>query len=401
MLYMAIGRINSNDVKRNLLRLASIGQDSSGAVNRVFGCIFMDQEKNEIIQYFQECGMTTSVDTVGNVHGMYSVAGEMADEIIIGSHYDSVKGGGMFDGTAGIVAAAECVREFASCRKQCLYNIHVIATNGEEGNELGGTFGSRALMGILPTENNDFLKKAMKYGYTALDLKNAQMNTRNCQGYLELHIEQGNILDNGGEKIGIVSGIVGLVRYIVHISGCSNHAGTTMMNQRDDALVKAASLITWVNKRIKEYGQKMVATVGEIHVYPNVPTVIPGEVSLIVEVRGLNGPSIYRFVQELTEKVNNTAGGSITCLVKKKPVTCSSRFMEIIKQACLAEELKYTIIQSGATHDGNSMALQMPIGMIFVPSKNGLSHCKEEWTSWEDLADGVQILYDTLVELAT
>lgn len=241
----------------------------------------------------------------------------------------------------------------------------------------------------------------MKYGYTALDLKDAQMNTRNCQGYLELHIEQGNILDNGGEKIGIVSGIVGLERYIVHISGCSNHAGTTMMNQRDDALVKAASLITWVNKRIKEYGQKMVATVGEIHVYPNVPTVIPGEVSLIVEVRGLNGPSIYRFVQELTEKVNNTSGGSITCLVKKEPVTCSSRFMEIIKQACLAEELKYTIIQSGATHDGNSMALQMPIGMIFVPSKNGLSHCKEEWTSWEDLADGVQILYDTLVELAT
>lgn len=392
-------RIDEALVRKNLLRLASIGRDESGAVNRVFGSDFINEEREETIRYFEECGMTTSVDAAGNVHGYYRPAGPMADEILLGSHLDSVKAGGMFDGTAGLVAAAECVRLLAEARYPSLFNIHVIAANGEEGNELGGTFGSRAMMGLLPLDDENFLKKAEKYGYSLEQLKEAKMDTSQCRGYLELHIEQGNRLNREKKDVGIVTGIVGLQRYHITVEGRSNHAGTTMMEERQDALVKAAGIITLADRLIRRYGHHMVATIGEIHVFPNVPTVIPGKVDMVLEVRGLDKELIEEYVADLSGRICTEEGISISNKVKKDPVTCDARFMEVLEKTCISDDISFAPMSSGATHDGNSMAKKMPIAMIFVPSKDGLSHCREEWTDFDQLAKGIQALYDTLRNL--
>lgn len=396
---MSIHRIDEGMVRRNVLRLASIGQDETGAINRVFGSDFVNEERKEVISYFEECGMMTSVDSVGNVHGYYRPAGTMADEILLGSHLDSVKAGGMFDGTAGLVAAAECVRMLSETRYPSLFNLHVVATNGEEGNELGGTFGSRAMMGLLPLDDRDFLIKAEKYGYSGDRLRGAVMDTSKCRGWLGLHIEQGNRLNRQHRDVGIVTGIVGLQRYHIKVTGKSNHAGTTMMEERQDALVEASRIIGLADQLIREYGHHMVATIGEIHVFPNVPTVIPGKVDMVLEVRGLDRDLIERYVVDLSARIQPSGRVHVSNMVKKDPVVCDERFMKAMEKACGEDHISFAPMSSGATHDGNSMAKKMPIAMIFVPSRDGLSHCKEEWTDWDQLTTGVQVLYDTLRSL--
>lgn len=385
-------------IKHQILRLARIGQDSSGAVNRVFGSPFMKEEQEETQKYFRECGLHTWMDTAGNVHGVYEPAGKDAPVLFMGSHMDSVLGGGMFDGTAGLVAAAECARCLQANQVSSQWNIHVLATNGEEGNDLGGTFGSRVMMGMVDTENPEWMKKAGQFGFSKKDFEEARLDVSHAGGYLELHIEQGLTLVGHHEKIGIVDGIVGLQRHCIRIRGKSNHAGTTMMEDRDDALVRAAQVILTADQLIRTYGHRMVATACRLELTPNASAVINGQADILLEHRGLYSDLLDRYMEELKQKIGGP-GITVSPVVKKSPVQCDPAFESVIEEVCRDAQIACRRMPSGATHDGNAMASAMPIGMIFVPSRGGISHSREEWTEWEDVSLGVQVLYDTVCRI--
>ncbi|HJA68172.1 MAG TPA: hydantoinase/carbamoylase family amidase [Candidatus Mediterraneibacter cottocaccae] len=390
----------SEQIRKQFCRLAEIGKEENGTgISRVFGSPFMETAQREVREYFETCGLSAWIDPAGNVHGLLKSGRKNAPVIYAGSHLDTVKEGGMFDGLLGVVAAAECAVSLQKEKIPLSCDFHVIATNGEEGNELGGTFGSRAMAGLLPLESAEYLEKAEKYGYTEDDLRAAGMDFSDARCWLELHIEQGPTLWKQGEQIGIVTGIVGLQRYAVTVYGKSNHAGTTMMEDRDDALVTAARLILEGDALARKTGHHFVETVGIMHVYPGSAPVIPDRVEMALEIRSEDESRMDSFMEKYRTVAEHTGKVTIEPIVRKAPVTCSSKIAHEIGGVCRACGASYRKMPSGATHDGNAMAQRMPVGMIFVPSVEGISHAGEEWTDWEDAERGMRILTETVKRL--
>lgn len=391
--------MGTDNLKKMINRIAEIGADPSGGCSRIFGSDSLAECRKFLPAYFRDCGMHTCTDAAGNVHGIYAEDAP-GKEIIVGSHYDTVRQGGNFDGVLGFTAACEAVRSIRESGIPCRYPIHVIATNGEEGNELGGTFGSRAMVGILPLADPVWMKKAETYGYTAEGLRSARLNANSAGYYLELHIEQGPTLWQSGEQIGIVTGIVGLRRYHITVHGVSNHAGTTMMELREDALVGAAHLVLLADQIARDMGHHMVATVGTLQVSPGSVAVIPGQVDMVLEIRNEDEHLLDQYWQSFREKAGSYGWDiDTTSLVEKKPIKCSNELEQVIEDACTKNHLKYRFMPSGATHDGNAMSLVAPVGMIFVPSIEGISHSPHENTDWQDVENGYQILLQTLISL--
>lgn len=301
----------------------------------------------------------------------------------------------------GFVGAVEAFRELKAKAEELHVNIHVLGTNGEEGNDLGGTFGSRAMTGLVDVNAPGFMEKAAAYGLSAGDFEAVKLPMEDGICYLELHIEQGNTLDQTGEDIGIVTGIVGLERYAVTVKGESNHAGTTMMEYRRDALVGASRLIDGFDRLARELGHQMVATVGTLSVYPGAVSVIPERTEMVLEIRNLSTDRMNRFVGEA-----KAMGASLECvraefepLVKKAPVQCDPGIMDRMEEICKNKGYSFRRMPSGATHDGNAMAMKMPIAMVFVPSSDGISHNKNEYTGWDQVQKGMTVFYETLASI--
>lgn len=382
--------------KKNMEELGIIGKSENGGINRIFGSNEILIAQQYIFQYMKNSGMECWIDPVGNVHGIYKCNNKSAHSILIGSHFDTVKEGGCFDGVLGVVGAIECVKELNKMNITLKHDIHVIATNGEEGNDLGGTVGSRAMMGLIDYNKSAFLSKAKEFNLTKEDFKNTQIDTQKIDCYLELHIEQGKTLEIKNKEIGIVTGIVGLERYLITVSGTSNHAGTTMMEYRDDALVKSSRIILYVNELAKAFQHNFVATIGKLENFPNAVAVIPSQVKMVLEIRNQDASLMSEYMSKIKEKINHEKKIIIEPLIKKRPVQCSASIIQTIQEVCTQQSFSYQKMPSGATHDGNAMALKMPIGMIFVPSKGGVSHSKYEWTEYEQAFKGVKVLYETI-----
>lgn len=378
----------------------SIGMDENGAVNRVIGTKEYWEAAAVMKKYLSDLGLESYMDSVGNVHGIYHCAGKEKPEIIIASHLDTVKAGGKFDGLYGVLGGIEAIRRLMEEQVELPFSLHLIATNGEEGNDLGGTFGSRCMVGQIDYDDPEYLKKAEKFGFSRQNLVDARYDFSNTIYYLELHIEQGNTLDLNKEDIGVVTGIVGLQRYEIEVSGKANHAGTTMMENRNDAVVKAAKLISFSDQLAREYGHHFVTTFNKFEVYPNIVAVICDKVKMVLECRNLEEELMEKFVKEVMEKAEQIGGITFKPIVKKAPVNCDPAIIEAETEAVEAMKVKYRSMPSGATHDGNSYALKVPIGMIFVPSKDGISHSRPEYTSWEQCECGIEVLYQTLKNIA-
>lgn len=400
-------------------QFSQYGRQPDGSVSRVFGSREYSDAAFALKEYMCGLGMKSYIDSVGNVHGIYpaqdkeSVSGLQKGyaEVIIGSHLDTVLCGGMFDGLLGIAAGITCVGRLKACGIKLPYDIHIIATNGEEGNVLGGTFGSRCLVGKFSEENYDaaggsetlrniVVNKESGRALSLEDIRSAEMDFSNVKCYLELHIEQGSTLEQTGNDIGVVTGIVGLRRYKLTVTGRKNHSGTTKMEYRDDAMVKAAGVIIYADELARSYGNDFVATMQQISAEPNVLAVINGKVTMVLEIRSLSEASMDRFIDEVTKKCESLGGIQIEPVTAKKPVKAERRLVELISRICRERHYSYIAMPSGATHDANMMALKVPVGMIFVPSKEGNSHCKEEWTDWQQCEKGAQVLMEALIKLA-
>ena len=340
------------------------------------------------------------IDTVGNVIGTLKGTNPERGKIMIGSHLDSVKEGGLYDGALGVASAIMCIKLLKENNIKLKHDLLISGLQAEEGSPLGGTFGSRSMMGLISIDE-EYEKVLRSYGITKDDIEKAIIDTGDIKGYMELHIEQGKILETGNISIGIVTGIVGISRYMITIKGECNHAGTTPMRMRKDALICAAKVLTFIDDQAKGRKDNLVATVARMEILPSAIAVIPGEVQMLLEVRGMEQASIDAFMEKVKGFCDQLEGFDIDIriIIEKPSVYCDTDFGDAIREACDIEDLTYTAIQSGAGHDGNAFGSKMPIGMIFVPSVNGLSHCKEEYTKWEDAEKGVRALYRTLLLL--
>ncbi|MFW6266637.1 MAG: M20 family metallo-hydrolase [Halanaerobiales bacterium] len=340
----------------------------------------------------KEAGLEVWRDSVGNLFGALS-SKDTDKMVIIGSHIDTVPQGGLFDGSLGVLSALECLQTLKENNYDNKNNLVVAAFIGEEGGEIGGTFGSRCFTSDVELNQKeiDFLKKA---GITPEDVKEAAINPEKLKCYLEMHIEQGQVLETEGIPIAIVEGIVGIARYKVTVKGKANHAGTTPMHLRDDALVKASREIIRLNKIINDLEGDLVGTVGELSLEPGAVNVIPGKVEFSIELRDMKKENIDKVINQF--KVENRSDIEVEDLLYKGGVYLAKKIQKVIEKAVHKKDYDYKYMTSGAGHDANPLSRITPTGMIFVPSKEGISHSPDEWTDWKYVEKGAEVMFETI-----
>ena len=369
------------------------------------------QARNYIKEKMKAYGLTVSEDHFGNIFGKLDGIVEDAPSVLIGSHFDSVPNGGAYDGTAGVVVALEVAAMFQEQNLKPTYPLEVIAMVEEEGTRfLGGLMGSRAIMGLLSAE--DFSLLTDKSGITTVEAmasivlhpgENKQRKPDTLKAFLELHIEQGPILEEKGLSIGVVESIVGLSQLEVTVKGQAGHAGTTPMNRRADALVAAAKIIADLPELARNESSDTVITTGKIHVFPNGANVIPDQVVFSVDIRSSKDQQIENVTKKVKERIikENEHGikTDVTDLMAIPPKALDADIRALFKRKTEALQIPYCTMHSGAGHDAMVFSDFTPSGMIFVPSKDGLSHCPEEYTATSEFVKGTNILFEAVKEL--
>lgn len=385
--------INMERLKHNLLAIGAIANAGVQGYTR----LAYSPEERAALEWLTErmrgLGMAVRQDRIGNVYGRLGAAEGRA--IAIGSHLDTVPQGGLYDGALGVAAGLECLETWIEHGGEPKVPLELIAFVGEEANPLGGTFGSRAAAGLI-ARDEVLEDKLPEHAYTWEDIAESRIAPAAYHSFLELHIEQGAVLEQNGESIGVVTAIAGILRLAVRIIGKASHAGTTPMTLRQDALVDATRLIQVVNESAKAAGGDIVATVGEIHASPNLPSVVPGEVQLMIEIRGSTWESMEQVADQLREWMARTIRAEVSVAVEKRPNRMSDSVQASIAEACEQLGVSYRRMYSGANHDANSMTAITDVGMIFVPSVDGLSHHPDEFTSWTDIEVGANVMLRTL-----
>ena len=355
-----------------------------------------------VLAEMQRLGMRAQIDGAGNVIGFHPGTEELPP-LALGSHTDSVPGGGKFDGTLGVLAALACVRTLRDAGCQLRHPLLVVDFAAEEATTAASPMGSLAFIGELdaavleyPAWHGGSTRDLLES--TGFDPKAMVAQTPPCvpAAFLELHIEQGDNLDNAGIAIGVVAGIVGIRCYYAVFTGQANHAGTTSMDRRRDALVAAAPFITAVRAVAVAHG--IVRTVGRLQVEPGAPNVIPGRVTVDVEIRAMDKATLDLAAADLAAAAA-AHGGRLVPGMAKTATPADPRIMATIADACARLDLTCTTMPSGAGHDAMNMARLCPYGMILIPSVAGISHAPDEYTHPQDCANGARVLLSTLVAL--
>ncbi len=402
--------INKDRLWSDLQEVGKIGFQEGHGVNRPALSDADIAAKHWLMDRMQEAGLEVSVDAATNVIGTLRAQAERPVKIlIIGSHLDTVPNGGMFDGALGTIAALECARTIRENGIDLPWDIEVINFSDEEAAYNAGTVGSRAMIGQLK-EGEIFKSKAKGLSTFAEEMKKMQKDPNQIgdavrdpkifRAVLELHIEQGNRLEAENIQIGAVTGIVGIYRYIVTVKGEAGHAGTTPMHLRNDALVKAAPVFTLLPGWVSEQNKEMVGTIGQLALEPGATNVIPGECEFVVELRSMDIQDMVAVRDRLEQWAGATPGVSIRPILEKGSVSLNERLIDTIVRSAEAEGFSNRRMPSGAGHDTQSFAASVPCGMIFVPCRNGKSHCPQEWIEPEQAADGAQVMLRTILDLA-
>ncbi|MGN7393257.1 Zn-dependent hydrolase [Peribacillus frigoritolerans] len=358
--------------------------------------------KNKMMEY----GLTVQEDGFGNIFGKLDGTLKDAPSVLLGSHFDSVPNGGAYDGPAGVIVALEVAGLFAENQLTPKYPLEIVALIEEEGARFGGgLMGSRGILGTLSEESFKNLKD--KDGITTIEAMSKigldfslpkRRNPNSIKAFLELHIEQGPILEEKSIPIGVVEAIVGLTQFEVTIVGKAGHAGTTPMDRRTDALVAAAQIISQLPSFAIEEGEGTVITTGRLDVLPNGANVIPNKVVFSVDIRSSKEEHINNVIRRMKELIESYQVQGIHStaeqLLYMPPKILSNEIKDLLKDKSSDLEIPYCSIDSGAGHDAMVFSDVTDVGMLFVPSKAGLSHCPEEWSDARHLANGVQIFYE-------
>jgi N-carbamoyl-L-amino-acid hydrolase len=400
---------NPDRMEQRIMALSAFGRDSSGATSRV---AFSEADlagRKYIMGLMRDAGLTVRVDTAGNIIGRRAGSDESLPPIMFGSHIDSVPGGGNYDGDVGVIGAIEVAQLLHERGIETQHPLEIVSFTDEEG----GLTGSRAMIGELTDSALEVMTHSgltIREGIFAVGgdpnrLELAVRGPGSIAAFVELHIEQGGILDEENINIGIVEGIVGIRWWDVTIDGFANHAGTTPMNKRWDAMVTAAELTLAVNRIATDLPGRQVATVGKIRALPGAPNVIPGEVILSLEIRDLEAQKIQQVFDLIKAEAGRIADARFTPVrfaeidVASPPAPTDQQMRRIISAAADDLGLSSRLMPSGAGHDAQDMTHVAPTGMIFVPSAKGISHSPKEFTTALDMANGASVLLKTVLAI--
>ncbi|SHG55187.1 Zn-dependent hydrolase [Flagellimonas flava] len=402
-------KVNQNRLEQRIFDLAKFGLQSNGETERVAFSNADVEARNWVIQILQEQGLEVSIDFAGNIIGLRKGENKNARPISFGSHIDRVPNGGNYDGCVGSMAALEIIEILNEHKIKTKHPLEVIIFSNEEG----GVMGSRAMSGhlgkgafkVVNSTGFSMGEGIMRLGGDTTRIAEVVREENSMAAFLELHIEQGGILEKEKTAIGIVEGIVGLKWWDVVFTGFANHAGTTPMNSRQDALLAAAQFVIAVNEITNSFEGAQVGTVGRIKAEPGAPNVIPGRVVASLEIRDLSAEVIQKVYHAITDKAEEIAKTSQVTIefipldTTADPALTAPEIQKEIELATSKLGLSHKYMPSGAGHDAQDMATIAPTGMIFVPSKGGISHSPKEFTSAEDMANGANVLLQTILAL--
>ncbi|TDF38681.1 Zn-dependent hydrolase [Alteromonadaceae bacterium M269] len=391
-------------------KLSEYGRNSDGGVDRVAYSKADIEGRVYIMSLMRSQGLENiRIDVGGNIIGRRSGSDPNAKPIMVGSHIDSVPGGGNYDGDVGVIANLEVIDLMNASNIRTKSPVDVVVFSNEEG----GLVGSLAMTGKLKPETLDVMSHSgltIGEGTRAIggdpdNILDDAIAPGILKAFIELHIEQGAFLDEEDIDIGVVEGIVGINWWDITIQGVANHGGTTPMNRRQDAMVAAAHLTLAINEIANELEGRQVATVGRIQAFPGAPNVIPGKVVMSLEVRDLEQEKMDRVFSLVEARAKDIARKTGTTInfefidVASHPAPTDKRMRSIIAKAAKEAGYSYKLMPSGAGHDAQDMVSIAPTGMIFVPSKGGISHSPKEYTSPDEMAKGADVLLRAILEI--
>lgn len=404
--------IDPQRLQATLEKLSAFGRNPEGGVTRLgFSQADLDA-RTYVMGLIKDAGLEVRVDPAGNIFGRRA-GSEQLPTLLFGSHIDSVPKGGNFDGPLGSLGAIEVIRALNDANLTTRHPLEIVIWVNEEGPHFGiSALGSGVAAGVLGPEilerkDDEGLTVAdwlRRYGQDPSRLTEARIAPGALAAILELHIEQGPVLEETKVQIGVVTGIVSLKRWKCVTIGFANHAGTTPMNRRKDALAAAAKHLLSVREIARAESGAQVGTVGYAKAEPGAPNVIPGRVEFPVELRDLDAGKIERMWQLIQQKfaqADKEEGVETRCDVINDIEAAPSdpSIQGVIREAARSAGLSTADIPSGAVHDAGEISRIAPMGMIFVPSRDGISHAPQEFTSWEDCANGVEVLYRSVLLL--
>jgi len=409
--------INKERLLADLNAISRIGIGDRGSVTRLVFSVTELRSRQLLVHLMTQAGLKVQVDRIGNIFGRLEGGGGPA--VLAGSHLDSVVHGGKFDGPVGVIGALEAVRTIKESAIALPCPLEAVCFVGEESSRFGfSTLGSSLVAGQVRMKD---LTNAVDARGTKLEdvlaglgvyrdsLPSLRRDPKSVRAYLELHIEQGPVLEAKKKKIGVVTAIAAPTRLRVVFTGQADHSGTTPMEMRKDALVAAALLIAHVEETARENSAvekgRVVGTVGAIKIDPGVINAIPGKAELSIDIRSITAKAkerVARAVEARAKEIAADRGMKVEILPirSEEPVDLDAGLIRLIEEICEEKKLPYEIMPSGAGHDAMQMAKIAPAGMIFVPSKKGISHSPLEWTDPDEICLGAQILLETIVRIA-
>lgn len=408
--------INKRRLLRDLNAVSRIGIGDHGSVTRLVFSIKELRSRQFLIHQMRQIGLQIHIDRIGNIFGRLNGANPKAPAVLAGSHLDTVLHGGKFDGTMGVIAALEAVRTLKEQKITLPSPVEVVCFVGEESSRFGfSTLGSSLVAGQVHA--GDFANATDSQGAKLEDilaslgiyrgnLRSLRRNPSSIKAYLELHIEQGPILEALKKPIGVVTAIAAPTRFKVIVTGQADHSGTTPMEMRKDALVASAELVVALERICRQYSSmekgRVVGTVGAMKIEPGVINAVPGRAEITVDIRSITATAKNRVARLVEAKIlaisrRRKIRMDILPIRKEDPVTLDKRLVDLLKECCEAKTIPYEIMPSGAGHDAMQIAKIAPAGMLFIPSRRGISHSPLEWSDPEEICLGTQLLLDAII----
>ncbi len=407
-------RVNIDRLKNTLIELSHIGfnEEDKGVYRLGFTSEDM-RGRRWFMELLEQEGFAPFMDGAGNVYGRYGP--QTGPTVTLGSHLDTVPAGGMFDGALGVIAGLEVLRVCKEHEIELDRPIEVVGTSEEEG-RYGGMLGAQAISGQLTPEflmkahdaDGNTLVDAMEAaGFDPMQALDARRAPESMRAFLELHVEQGPVLEKLRRSIGVVDSIAGVFKWIIHLKGKADHAGTSPMNMRSDAFMGLADFAHEIPRIIDEHGtDRSRLTVGKAELKPGNPHTIPGEVVFTLVGRDSNentmrdlGDACRRTLSAIARR--HSLMFEYEQISWLEPVSCSEPIIELLERLAQEAGIAYERMPSGAGHDAQFMPRITEAGMIFVPSVGGVSHAPDEWTHWSDVELGSNLLLQAALALAT
>lgn len=399
--------VNGSRLNRSISQLAQIGKLPGGGVSRV-AFTSSDLLARQLVEsWMVEAGMTVRIDAAGNIIGHYPGKREGA-ALATGSHIDTVPVGGHYDGVLGVLAGIEVVRVLHENNLYLEHPIETIVFTDEECTVIG----CKAMAGNTVSDAEYYQRSDGTSIETCLaqiggdwsKIAEAKRHPQEIAAFVELHVEQGGVLENTGDEIGIVQGIVGQYRYAVTVTGRPNHAGSTPMHARKDALVAAAQMVLAVNKLGVETPGEQVATVGYLNVSPNATNIVPGKVDFKIDLRDISQTHLAELLVKMKQEFAAIAAATkteveMTEMLHVFPTLAAPKIQNAIAEVCRELSLSSTHLISRAGHDAQEIGRFADMGMIFVASRGGISHAEDEYTSPEQCTQGANVLLQTFLKL--